>query len=121
MDDFAIVSLESASDGNNTIQLSGPNAARVGDVVTYQFANAPSGSRWLAAGSFSNAGMVELGHVFDIGRPYTEIASGVAVQGGGSFQGTIPALLGGRIFYIEVGAVKASEVFDSNLIILNVQ
>ncbi|MCX8229074.1 MAG: choice-of-anchor B family protein [Planctomycetota bacterium] len=121
IDDFSLVSLESANTGND-ILLTGPSSGSIGSTVAYHFSGAPAGGNWWAAGSLSNGGTSVGGHDFDLGRPYFVIDTGqVNSFGNGDFQAVLPPKASGLTIYLEIAASGLGELFDSNMLGLVVQ
>ncbi len=120
IDDFQIVALEQG-DPLDTILLTGPTAANVGDNVQYNFSAGPPNANYSFLYSMSAAGSIQAGHQFDLGNPVNILANGTLNgSGAGSYSSTIPAAAAGLTVYLEVAAWNGGGVYDSNMVTLMV-
>ncbi|KAA3605179.1 MAG: hypothetical protein DWQ01_21560 [Planctomycetota bacterium] len=104
---------------NDTINLSGPTSANVGDSVNYDFDSAPASSPWWFYYALNANGTTINGQAFDIGTPYFTADTGTTdPTGAGSFSGTIPPKAAGRTVYLEVRVDNGGSTFDSNMLTL---
>ncbi len=103
------------------LTLTGPTSANTGTNVTYNMSGATTNITYQFYYSFSNAGTVFGGHVFDLGAPATVFGSGnTGGSGTGTASGTIPGGASGLTIYIEAITIGAGFYEDSNMITLNV-
>lgn len=122
IDDFEVVALD-AGEPIDTIGLTGPTSAVVGQNVSYQLSNAPANRPYYLAWSLNLNGSIVLGHNLDLGAPYTVAGSGQTDgSGAATVNGTIPAGAAGRTIYLEaVGVTPGGELRDSAPLTLVVQ
>ncbi len=91
IDDFELFTLAPVPGGNDALQLSGALSAQPGAVVSYNFSGMQAGANWVFLASGSNAGSILRGHQFDIGSPFSIMATGTAdAVGNGSTSFSIP-------------------------------
>jgi len=102
----------------NTITLSGPTAINTGSRFTYSWTNAPASSIWTLYASSKKNGATIQGHPFDIGPKLKKLGSGTndSAGSGSWLSPKIANKFSGRIFFLEVGAFKNGQVFDSNFL-----
>jgi len=102
----------------DTILLSGPATANVGDMLAFSYTNAPGGAATWLAYSLNLNGSTVAGHSFDLGAPYTVAATGNADPTGvGSWSvGPVPGAASGRTIHFEVAAQTGPDLFDSNVV-----
>lgn len=122
--DFALVvtpATPSSGGGTNTIHLSGPTNLWPGVIATWNWVTAPPNSTFYFVWSASSAGTVFQGHQFDIGLPFTLIATGTNNSAGaGSHTATIPAAASGRTVFLEVAAGLGGQWWDSNMLTVTI-
>lgn len=103
----------------DSIVLTGPTNANVGNIVTYAWTSAPPSSSSFLHYSLTNTGTTINGQQFDIGAPFFTAFTGTnTILGTGSFTDTIPPKASGKTVYIEARADSGGSTFDSNMITL---
>jgi len=102
----------------NTITLSGPTTINTGSRFTYSWTNAPASSIWILYTSGKKNGATIQGHPFDIGPKLKKLGSGTnnSAGSGSWLSPKIGRKFSGRSFFLEVGAFKNGQVFDSNFL-----
>jgi Tol biopolymer transport system component len=106
----------------NTILLVGPSLASIGDNLNYSWYAAPAHAPYWFAASQTDSGTTLLGHAFDLGRPFSMVATGVCTDfGAGQATLTVPPTVAGMTVFLEVAAFSAGKWSDSNLRTLVIQ
>lgn len=105
----------------NTIAMTGPSTANVGQNVTYDWTGAPANSSWKFYYSLNGYGSTINGQHFTMGSPYNQVGSGTNnASGVGSFTKKLPNAAAGLRVYVEVAATSGGQTYDSNMIILDI-
>lgn len=105
--------------GENSIYLDGPFTAPVGVPLALDWFQAPSSSSYWLVYSLNQNGLTAFGHQFDIGAPYTVLATGFHGASGSGSYSTAPIPLGaaGHMINFEVAASGAGGMlYDSNVV-----
>ncbi len=105
----------------NTIELTGPTSANVGNTVTYNWTGGQSSATWNFYYSFNPYGSQQANRHLNIGTPRVSVGSGTnSVAGAGSFSKKLPNAAAGRRVYLEVTDSDAGWITDSNMLILDI-
>ncbi len=121
IDDFEIISLQGL-DPTDTINLTGPASVNAGSSATLSIDSAPANAPLWVLWSFKNNGSSISGHSFDIGWPMNVGAQLNADAAGAAGLNTpnMPGSIAGRTLYLEVAATDNGNVFDSNLLSIDI-
>jgi hypothetical protein len=104
--------------GKNSIYLDGPLFSPVGAPLQLDWYSAPASSNFWLVYSLNQNGLLAFGHQFDVGAPYTMLATGVnSAAGSSSFiSAPVPAAAAGLTINFEVAASGGGGVlYDSNV------
>ena len=104
--------------GENSIYLDGPLFSPVGAPLQLDWYSAPASSNFWLVYSLNQNGLLAFGHQFDVGAPYTMLATGVnSAAGSSSFiSAPVPAAAAGLTINFEVAASGGGGVlYDSNV------
>lgn len=106
----------------DSILLTGPATALSGTQAVFSWEGAPANSTYWLVYSFTLNGMTVMGHPFEIGAPYTVLDNGVCTATGtGSYTSIpLPPAAIGLTVYLELGALDAGALSDSNAISLTI-
>jgi len=106
--------------GTDSVLLDGPALASTGASVTLSLHGGFGDSNWIIYWSRNTNGTVINGQPFDIGTPYTLLATGITDFDGDATwtSGTVPPSASGRTFHLE-GRVDGAQTLDSNVLTIS--